>query len=111
MPSTAFERYNESIQSYDQAIKLNASNPVYLYWKGNALYSLERYNESIQSYDQAIKLNASNPDYLYLKGNALYNLKRYNESIQSIDQAIKTERFKSRLLVHERHCPLQPEEI
>jgi beta propeller repeat protein len=81
-------KYDQAIQAWDEAIKIN---PQYTYaWsnKGNILNVLGKYDEAIRACDQAIKIN---PQYTYAwtnKGNALVGQGRYDEALQAYDQAI-----------------------
>jgi tetratricopeptide (TPR) repeat protein len=53
-------KYNEAMESYDRAIKIDPNNAYAWYNKGNALYALGEYNEAMESYDRAIKID---PNY------------------------------------------------
>ncbi len=53
-------KYNEAMESYDRAIKIDPNNAYAWYNKGNALYALGKYNEAMESYDRAIKID---PNY------------------------------------------------
>ena len=82
------QKYEEAIESYDQAITINPN--YYSAWgkRGNALCNLQKYEEAIESHDQAITIN---PDYYYAwgsRGDALYYLEKYEEAIESYNQAI-----------------------
>ena len=73
-------KYNEAIECYDKAIKLNPNSLVALYNKGSAVMQLGKYNEVIECYDKAIKLNPNSLVALYNKGLAVMQLGKYNEA-------------------------------
>ena len=50
-------KYNESIEAYDEAIKLDPKYANAWNNKGNALQNQGKYDESIEAYDEAIKLD------------------------------------------------------
>ena len=81
--------YNESIEIYNQAIKLDPNSSLAWIGRGDALLSVGRYNESLENYDQAIELDPKSSIAWINRGNALLSVGRYHESLESYDQAIK----------------------
>jgi tetratricopeptide (TPR) repeat protein len=82
-------RYNEAIQFYDRALKINPNYADTWNYKGISFYNLKKYDEAIQAYDRAIRIN---PNYAYAwnnKGCVFHTLGRYNEAIQFYDRALK----------------------
>ena len=89
MTLVRFNRYEEALESYDQAIKLKPDYAEAFYNRGIVLVSLKRFEEALESYDQTIKIK---PDYLdvYIDGAMLLShLSRFNDALASYDQAIK----------------------
>src|SRR6266478_5212236 len=84
-----FERYEEELAAYEQAIRLDPTDADCYYLKGNLLYNLKRYRKALAAYEQAIRLD---PNYVHAyngKGNALSDLKRYEEALAAYEQAIR----------------------
>ena len=52
-------KYNEAMEYYDRAIKMDPNNAYAWYNKGNALYASGKYNEAMEYYDRAIKMDPS----------------------------------------------------
>jgi len=82
-------KYDEAIKCFDEAIKLNSSEPSYWNNKGYAFNNQGKYDEAIKAYDEAIKLNSSEPSYWNNKGYAFNNQGKYDEAIKAYDEAIK----------------------
>ena len=76
-------RYDEALQSYDNAIKIN---PNHFFSHGNrgiTLKDLNRYDEALNSFDRAIEINPNFVEAYNNKGNALKDLKRYEEALDN----------------------------
>jgi tetratricopeptide (TPR) repeat protein len=74
------ERYDESLNAYNESIKID---PYYSYvWneRGNDFYSQKKYNQALEAYEKAIQLMPYNGLYWDNKGDALEALGRINES-------------------------------
>ena len=77
------KRYDDALQSYDKAIKIN---PNHFFSHGNrgiTLKDLNRYDEALNSYDRAIEINPNFVEAYNNKGNALKDLKRYEEALDN----------------------------
>lgn len=92
-------KYDEAIQAYDKAIRLDPQNAGAWYNKGIVLYEQGKYNEAINASDKAIECIKLNP-ILYAgrplaaevwtnKGVALKRQGKYDEAIQALDKAIE----------------------
>jgi predicted O-linked N-acetylglucosamine transferase (SPINDLY family) len=84
----AFNRPQEALASFDEALKRKAKFAEAHNNRGGVLVSLQRYEEALESFTRAI---ASKPDYaeaFYNQGNALEMLHRYDEALKSFDRAI-----------------------
>ena len=81
--------YNEAIECYDKAIKIEPSNFDLWFNKGYALIQLEKYEETIECYDKAIKIEPNDALAWDTKGIALVNLGKNNEAIECYDKAIE----------------------
>jgi len=83
-------RYDEAIDSYDEAIRLDPNASVtWQAWsgKGNSLYKLGLYDRAILAYDRAIQLRPENALVWAYRGDALKALGRSNESETAYSRA------------------------
>ncbi len=85
-------RYEEALNSLDQAIQLDPSFALIKHHKGRVLTELHRYEEALNSFDQAIQLDPSDIDAYNGKGIVLAeNLQNYQEALLVFDRAIQLE--------------------
>ena len=63
----AQEKYEQAIQAWDEAIKINPQYAIAWNAKGNALWHLGKYNEAINAYDQAISIESKYADAWSIK--------------------------------------------
>ena len=82
----ALGRYDEAIQAYDEAIKLNPSDPLSWMGKADALFALGRYEEAAKAYDEAIKIDPASSPALEGKTRALEALGQLDSAVKSIGQ-------------------------
>ncbi len=85
----ALARYDEAIQDYDEAIKLDPNYKEAFFNRGLALAVLEKFDEAIQDYDEAIKLDPNYKEAFFNRGLALAALDKFDEAIKDYDEAIK----------------------
>lgn len=81
--------YEEALNTFDKATKLEPDS--YWLWlnKGKTLSKLERDVEAIESYDKAMELNPKNPCIYCLKGISQNLLGRDKEAMENFDAALK----------------------
>lgn len=82
------QRYEESMNAYNESSKLD---PYFSFpWSGigNSLYSLGKYDQASEAYDESIKLLPTATNW-NSKGNALYREGKYEEAIKAYDEAIR----------------------
>jgi tetratricopeptide (TPR) repeat protein len=82
-------KYDESIQCFDEAIKLNRSYIDAWGYKTRSLAVQGKSDEAIQCLDEAIKLNPQSDKLLMAKGGILLLMGRYDETIQCSNDAIE----------------------
>ena len=82
------EQYQEALEAYEQAIRLDPQFADAYHNKGITLNNLQRYQEALEAYDQAIRLN---PQYapVYHKSNTLRDPQRCEEALVAYEQAIR----------------------
>ena len=83
------EKYEEAIQCYDEALKINPNDESVWENKADALASLDKYEEALQCYDEALEINPENEHALTMKGTGLFQLKKYDEALQCYDEALQ----------------------
>jgi tetratricopeptide (TPR) repeat protein len=89
-------RYQEAIEAYDKALKIDPQYKFAWLNKGWALNNLGRYQEAIEAYDKALKIDPKYKSAWNNKGNALRNLGRYQEAIEAYDKILKIDpKYKS----------------
>ena len=74
-------KFNESIEAFDEAIELNPQYNVAWNNKGIALYKRGEYNLAIKAYDRAIQIDPRYVEAWINKGVAFRNLGKYDEAI------------------------------
>jgi tetratricopeptide (TPR) repeat protein len=83
------KKYEEAIQCYDEALKINPNDESVWENKADALGSLDKFEEAIQCYDEALKINPENDYALKMKGSSFASLEKYEEAIQCYDEALE----------------------
>ena len=81
-------RYDESLQAFNQAIKLSPQDADNWNSKGAVLAQLGRYNQAIKCFDLAARLDPSFIIPWLNKAKALSDLGKYQEAIRACDKAI-----------------------
>ncbi|MDQ1261100.1 MAG: Methanosis regulatory protein FilR1 [Euryarchaeota archaeon] len=90
------ERYYESLDACNKALKINLQNALVWNIKGNVLYRLERYDQAIECYNKAIEISPLFPRSWYNKKLALeLQLKKSMKKI-SVRATLKDRTLKDR---------------
>jgi tetratricopeptide (TPR) repeat protein len=87
-------RYNESLATYDEAIKSMPAdyaifNASIMADKGGVLIKIGEYKEALTTIDAALQIDPTNPIAWENKGDALNGTGRYDEAINAYDRAIE----------------------
>jgi len=82
-------RYNDAIEAFDKAIKLNPNSAAAWNNKGNALKLQNRHDEAIMAFDKSVELNPKFVDAWHNKGMALYDQHKYDKAIVDYDRALE----------------------
>ena len=85
----AMGRFEEAIDSYNQAIQIYPNDPDTHYNIGLAFYNLRQLDSAVNSYKKAIQINPNYVEAYNNLGVALKDLKQLEKSIQSCVKAIQ----------------------
>ncbi len=81
-------QYKQAIECYDEAIRLDPSNPVFWAVKGHVMFALGEFEKAMQCFDKAIGLKPSDLSGLYFdKAWALRRLGRDDEATRYFQKA------------------------
>jgi tetratricopeptide (TPR) repeat protein len=82
-------KYDEAVEAYDEAIRIDPSYVDAWTNKGLALWKLEKNEEAIQAYDEAIRLQPRDVSAWNNKGSALFDLNMFDEANKAFDEVIR----------------------
>jgi tetratricopeptide (TPR) repeat protein len=82
-------KYDEAIEDYDEAIRLDPNSASAWCGKGTALANLGKYDEAIKALDEAIRLDPNFAGAWANKGGALRSQGNYQEALIACNEAIR----------------------
>ena len=85
----ALERYEEAIDDYTEATKLDPQSAYAYSRRGNCHYALEESAKASEDYTEVINLNPESAFAYSRRGNCHYALEEYAEAIEDFDEVIK----------------------
>ena len=85
--STQYARYNESLDYFDQALRIDPNFTEAWYAKGVTLHNMMRYDEAIQCYNRALANDPANAVVVSLKEAAQVDWDRQNTSAQTVSKS------------------------
>ena len=85
--STQYARYNESLDYFDQALRIDPNFTEAWFAKGVALHNMMRYDEAIQCYNRALANDPANAVVVSLKEAAQVDWDRQNTSAQTVSKS------------------------
>ena len=85
----ALLNYNEALENYNSALKMEPKNADFLHNMGNALSGIGDIMGAIGFYEKAQKKMPDDPEVLYKIGLNLQKIGALNESLNSYKQAVK----------------------
>jgi tetratricopeptide (TPR) repeat protein len=84
-----WNRNQEALSAFNEAIRLDPQSALAYNGKGNALQELRQYQEAVSAFDEAIRLNPQDSGFHFNKGNLLYDRGQYKEAVQEYDIALR----------------------
>ena len=85
--STQYARYNESLDYFDQALRIDQNFTEAWYAKGVALHNMMRYDEAMQCYNRALAIDPGNAAVVSLKKAAQVDWDRQNTPAQTVPKS------------------------
>jgi tetratricopeptide (TPR) repeat protein len=84
-------RYEDAVQTLDEALKIYPKD--FMLWnnKGYALYNLGKYGDALTSYDIALSFEQNYTPSLINKGDALYKMGRFTDAVDAYSKANVTD--------------------
>jgi Flp pilus assembly protein TadD/DNA-binding MarR family transcriptional regulator len=83
------KRYEEALEAFNKAVKINPKDGYALSRNGVALINLGRYEEALDVFNKAIEINSKDGIAFSGKGFALVNLSRNEEALEAFDRALE----------------------
>jgi len=90
-------KFEQAINCYDEAIKIDPNNSGAWDNKGNALRLMDRKKEALECYNNAIRVDPSNTTAWVNKGATLSTLGQLDESLQCLHKALDIKSINMRL--------------
>jgi tetratricopeptide (TPR) repeat protein len=87
--SYSSERFNMSLEAYDQAIKLDPLSLTPIIQKATVLMESGRFKEATDTIDSALKIDPSNSKAWYTKGMILIKQGYYEDALKSLSVSIE----------------------
>jgi len=84
-------RYEDAVQTLDEALKIYPKD--FMLWnnKGYALYNLGKYGDALTSYDMALSIEQNYTPSLINKGDTLYKMGRFTDAVDAYSKANVTD--------------------
>jgi tetratricopeptide (TPR) repeat protein len=84
-------RYEDAVQTLDEALKIYPKD--FMLWnnKGYALYNLGKYPDALKSYDTALSIDQNFTQSLINKGDVLYKMGRFSDAVDAYSKASITD--------------------
>lgn len=82
-------RYEQAIDDFSEAIRLNPKNPESYFNRGDAYDEKKDFDRAIMDYDEALRLRPQVPVVLNNRGLAYSHKRDYDRAIQDYDEALR----------------------
>lgn len=83
------KKWDEALNAFNKAIRLNPKNPEYFLYRGNVYDKLGNYEKAVVNYNSAVKLDPLYTEAYLNRGFAHNNLGEINKAIADIKKAAK----------------------
>ncbi|MEM8638921.1 MAG: tetratricopeptide repeat protein [Cyanobacteria bacterium P01_G01_bin.54] len=84
------ERYQESLQVLEEAIKVEQNDPEIWFFHSQILYEQSHYQKAVESCERAIAINSSDPKFWFLQGSIfLHGIKAYEKALLAFNESLK----------------------
>jgi tetratricopeptide (TPR) repeat protein len=80
-------RYDQSIQDFNEALKLKPADPEIITLRGVAYYAKGLNDKALEDFNQAIKLNPKYARAYYQRGMVYQNTEKYDRAAADLKQA------------------------
>lgn len=78
--------YEEALEDFNLAIKIDSNNPVYIHNRGCCKRSMEKLEEAMEDFKKALSLDTKNPIIFSNMGLVLRKLEDYESAIYCFQQ-------------------------
>jgi tetratricopeptide (TPR) repeat protein len=85
---TQLQDYPQALQSFENALSINAKDAEIWAAKGLALLQLQRYDEAIIAHEQALQRDVNDDQVWYNKACCHAHLQQLTQAIDSLEKAI-----------------------
>ena len=79
----------ESSEAFENAVRLDAKNHIFLTNLGSAFAAAKRYDEAIECFRRALNLKTSIPELHYNLANALKDSGKFEDAVNSYQKALQ----------------------
>ena len=80
-------RYDQSLQAFDQALKLKPNDPALITFKGIVYYAKGKNDLAMKEFEAAIKLNPNFGRAYYQRGMISFNQEKFHPALADIEKA------------------------
>ena len=98
----SIKRYNEAIECYDAALRINPKDHNAMNSKAYGLSYMNRNKEALALINKALEYEPNDHKYLDTKGFILFNLRKYSEAIKWFDKSLAIDSNYEESLMHKQ---------
>lgn len=80
-------RYDQSLQAFDQALKLKPNDPALITYKGIVYYAQSQNDRAMKEFEAAIKLNPSFGRAYYQRGMIYEKQEKFDQALADLKKA------------------------
>lgn len=87
------QHYNQALQSYEEALRMDPLNFYAWNGKGTALYNQGNYRKALEAYLRATEIDASSPVVWVSAGLVLVRMQRYQQALVHFERALSIDPY------------------